>query len=74
VYKLLDLTVEAYPDGRLEAVWALNASASKVRSRSPQLPEGTNLPGLRFRALLTEGDATVLFHRDASDSIGGVLA
>jgi hypothetical protein len=34
VYKLLDLTVEAYPDGRLEAVWALNASVSTVRSRS----------------------------------------
>jgi hypothetical protein len=34
VYKLLDLTVEAYPDGRLEAAWALNASASKVKSRS----------------------------------------
>jgi hypothetical protein len=34
VYKLLDLTVEAYPDGRLEAAWALNASVSKVKSRS----------------------------------------
>jgi hypothetical protein len=34
VYKLLDLTVEAYPDGRLEAAWALNASVSKVRPRS----------------------------------------
>ena len=34
VYKLLDLTVEAHPDGRLEAVWALNASFSKVRGRS----------------------------------------
>jgi hypothetical protein len=31
VYKLLDLTVEAHPDGRLEAAWALNASFSKVR-------------------------------------------
>jgi hypothetical protein len=36
VYKLLGLTVEAYPDGRLEAAWALNASVSKVRSRSRQ--------------------------------------
>ena len=34
VYKLLDLTVEAHPDGRLEAAWALNASASKIRGRS----------------------------------------
>jgi recombinase-like zinc beta ribbon protein len=34
VYKLLDLTVEAYPDGRLEAAWALNASVSNVRPRS----------------------------------------
>jgi site-specific DNA recombinase len=34
VYKLLDLTVETYPDGRLEAAWALNASLSKVRPRS----------------------------------------
>jgi len=34
VYKLLDLTVEAYPDGRLEAAWALNARISKVRHRS----------------------------------------
>ena len=34
MYKLLDLTVEAYPDGRLEAAWALNASVSKFRSRS----------------------------------------
>ncbi len=25
VYKLIDLTVEAHPDGRLEAAWALNA-------------------------------------------------
>jgi hypothetical protein len=28
---------------------------------------------LHFRALLTEGSAKVLVHRDASDSIGGVL-
>jgi hypothetical protein len=34
VYKLLDLTVEAHPDGRLEAAWALNASVSKIRARS----------------------------------------
>jgi len=34
VYKLLDLTVEAYPDGRLEAAWVLNAAVSKVKSRS----------------------------------------
>ena len=34
MYKLLDLTVEAYPDGRLEAAWALNASVSKFRFRS----------------------------------------
>ena len=34
VYRLLDLTVEAHPDGRLEAAWALNASVSKVRGRS----------------------------------------
>lgn len=34
VYRLLDLTVEAYPDGRLEATWALNASFSKFRPRS----------------------------------------
>jgi site-specific DNA recombinase len=34
VYKLLDLTVEAHPDGRLEAVWALSASVSKLRGRS----------------------------------------
>jgi site-specific DNA recombinase len=33
VYKLLDLTVEAHPDGRLEAAWALNASVSKIRGR-----------------------------------------
>ena len=30
VYQLLDLTVEAHPDGRLEAAWALNAPISKV--------------------------------------------
>jgi hypothetical protein len=30
VYQLLDLTVEAHPDGRLEAAWALNAPFSKV--------------------------------------------
>ena len=37
VYKLLDLTVETYPDGRLEAAWALNTRISKVRfgSRPP---------------------------------------
>ena len=37
VYKLLNLTVEAYPDGSLEAAWALDASVSKVRplSRPP---------------------------------------
>ena len=34
VYKQLDLTVEAHPDGRLEAAWALNTSVSKVRGRS----------------------------------------
>ena len=34
VYKLLELTVEAHPDGRLEATWALNASVSNVRGRS----------------------------------------
>jgi site-specific DNA recombinase len=34
VYKLLDLTVEAHPDGRLEAAWALNAFVSKIRGRS----------------------------------------
>jgi hypothetical protein len=34
VYKQLDLTVEAHPDGRLEAAWALNASVSKIRGRS----------------------------------------
>jgi hypothetical protein len=34
VYRLLDLTVEAHPDGRLEAAWALNASVSNVRPRS----------------------------------------
>jgi hypothetical protein len=34
VYKLLNLTVEAYPDGSLEAAWALDASFSKVKSRS----------------------------------------
>ena len=34
VYRLLDLTVEAHPDGGLEATWALNASVSKVRPRS----------------------------------------
>jgi hypothetical protein len=34
VYKLLDLTVEAHPDGRLEAAWVLNASVSKIRGRS----------------------------------------
>jgi hypothetical protein len=33
VYKLLDLTVEAHPDGRLEAAWALNASVSKIRGQ-----------------------------------------
>jgi hypothetical protein len=36
VYKLLDLTVEAHPDGRLEAAWSLNASVSKTRGRSPR--------------------------------------
>lgn len=30
VCQLLDLTVEAHPDGRPEAAWALNASVSKV--------------------------------------------
>jgi hypothetical protein len=35
VYKQLDLTVEAHHDGRLEAAWALNASISKVKGRSP---------------------------------------
>jgi hypothetical protein len=39
VYKLLDLTVETHPDGRLEAAWALNASVSKIRGRS-RLPCG----------------------------------
>jgi site-specific DNA recombinase len=34
VYKQLDLNVEAHPDGKLEAAWALNASFSKVRGRS----------------------------------------
>jgi site-specific DNA recombinase len=34
VYKQLDLTVEAHPDGRFEAAWALNASVSKVRGQS----------------------------------------
>jgi hypothetical protein len=34
VYKLLELTVEAHPDGRFEATWALNASVSKIRGRS----------------------------------------
>jgi chromosome segregation ATPase len=34
VYRLLALTVEAHPDGRLEATWALNASLSNVRLRS----------------------------------------
>jgi hypothetical protein len=33
VYKLLDLTIEAHPDGSLEAAWALNASFSKIRPR-----------------------------------------
>ncbi len=33
----------------------------------------TERPELRFRALLTEGDAKVLFHRNASDQIGGRL-
>jgi hypothetical protein len=37
VYKRLDLSVEAYPDGRVEATWALDASISRVKSRSPQL-------------------------------------
>jgi len=32
---LLDLTVEAHPDGRLEAAWALNTSVSNVKPRSP---------------------------------------
>ncbi len=34
VYQLLDLTVEAHPDGRLEAAWALSTSVSNVRPRS----------------------------------------
>jgi site-specific DNA recombinase len=34
VYRLLDLTVEAHPDGRLEAAWALNARISKTRPGS----------------------------------------
>jgi hypothetical protein len=34
VYGMLGLTVEAYPDGKLEATWLLNATLSKVRSRS----------------------------------------
>jgi hypothetical protein len=34
VYRLLDLTVEFYPDGGLEAAWALNTSSSKTKSRS----------------------------------------
>lgn len=34
--ELLDLTVEAHPDGRLVAAWALNASVSKIRGRSRQ--------------------------------------
>jgi hypothetical protein len=37
VYKRLDLSVEAYPDGRVEATWALDASIRRVKSRSPQL-------------------------------------
>jgi hypothetical protein len=36
IYQLLDLTAEAHPDGSLEAVWALNASVSKIRGRSPR--------------------------------------
>jgi hypothetical protein len=43
VYKQLDLTVEAHPDGRLEAAWALNTSVSKVRGRS--LPTSRMLEG-----------------------------
>ena len=34
VYRLLDLTVKASPDGTLEATGSLNARFSKVRSRS----------------------------------------
>jgi hypothetical protein len=34
VYRLLDSTLEAYPDGRREATWALNVSVSKVKLRS----------------------------------------
>ncbi len=34
VYGMLGLTVEAHPDGKLEATWLLNATLSKVRSRS----------------------------------------
>jgi hypothetical protein len=34
MYKLLDLTVEAHPDGRLEAAWGLTTSVSKIRGRS----------------------------------------
>ncbi len=37
VYGMLGLTVEAHPAGKLEATWLLNASPSKVRSRSPRL-------------------------------------
>jgi hypothetical protein len=56
VYKLLDLTVEAYPDGRLEAAWALNASASKVKSRSrsaSQLTKEDPTLGSTFTPCLT---------------------
>jgi hypothetical protein len=61
VYKLLDLTVEAYPDGRLEAAWALNASVSKVRprSRSAFQPAKDDLaqavaPTVRLRRVFTQ--------------------
>ena len=45
VYQLLDLTVEAHPDGRLEAAWALNAPFSKVT------PPSRRACGLYRRAL-----------------------
>jgi hypothetical protein len=34
LYKMLDLTVEAYHNGKLEVAWALNASVSKIRRQS----------------------------------------
>ena len=61
VYKLLDLTVEAHPDGRLEAALALNASirfdpdldllSHLLKTIPPRKPLGPELRQLLLRVL-----------------------